>query len=111
LDVEGRVRPKPPLVGGPAGARRGSISPAGGRAGASPLKQDSTIWWLFSPYRFSTWRVPPADWAKAWNHSLNSSVSISPSFGRVKTTFQTRYGRFEASRLTRVKVSSIGITA
>jgi hypothetical protein len=32
----------------------------------------------------------PADCAKAWNHSLNSSVSISPSFGRVKFTFQTR---------------------
>jgi len=27
---------------------------------------------------------------RAWNHSLNSSVSISPSLGLVKLTFQTR---------------------
>src|SRR5439155_24596003 len=89
-DFHGRLPPRTPLVDGTAPARRGSISTGCRRARARPLKQDSAMWWLFSPERFSTWRVTPADWAKAWNHSLNSSVSISPSFGRVNATFQMR---------------------
>ena len=37
-----------------------------------------------------------------------SSVSISPSFGRENATFHTRCGRPETSMATRVSVSSIG---
>ena len=37
-----------------------------------------------------TCSVMPAFCAKAWNHSRNSSVSISPSLGRVNVTFQIR---------------------
>src|SRR6185437_1054254 len=85
-----RVPLKVPLVDGTAPARRGSISTAWRKARARPLKQLSTMWWLFSPYRFSTCSVTPADCAKAWNHSLNNSVSISPSLGRENATFQTR---------------------
>ena len=33
-------------------------------------------------------KVTPADCEKAWNHSLNNSVSISPSFSTGKLTFQ-----------------------
>ena len=76
-----------------------------------PLKQVSTIWWLFSPYWFHTCSVSPPSWAKAWNHSLNSSVSIVPSLSRVKFTFQIRYGRFDTSSATSVSVSSIGMVA
>ena len=32
----------------------------------------------------------PADCEKAWNHSLNSSVSISPSFSTFNFTFQIK---------------------
>src|SRR3546814_17112413 len=71
--------PSTPLVDGTASALRGSISIAWRSARASPLKQLSTMWWLFSPSRFSTCSVRHDAWAKAWNHSLNSSVSISPS--------------------------------
>ena len=45
---------------------------------------------LLSPYRFSMCRQMPAFWARAWNHSLNSSVSISPSLGLGIVTFQIR---------------------
>ena len=47
--------------------------------------------------------------ANAWNHSRNSSVSISPSFGLVNSTFQMKYGRPDKSSATRDNVSSIGI--
>lgn len=45
------------MVEGTSPAARGSITTAARSARARPLKQDSAIWWLFSPYRVSTWRV------------------------------------------------------
>src|ERR1700730_4562741 len=48
-DLHGRLPRRTPWVDGPAPARRGSISTACRRARARPLKQDSTMWWLFSP--------------------------------------------------------------
>src|SRR6185312_10565068 len=41
--------PSTPLVEGTASAARGSMVTAWRSARARPLKQDSTMWWLFSP--------------------------------------------------------------
>ena len=46
--------------------------------------------------------------AKAWNHSRNSSVSMSPTLGVGNATFHTRCGRPDTSMATRVSTSSIG---
>ncbi len=68
----------------------GSISTAVRRARARALKPLSAMWWLLSPYRVSRCTQAPQFMAKAWWNSLNSSVSISPTLGREKPTFQIR---------------------
>ena len=55
--------------------------------------------------------VTSAFMAKARKNSSNSSVSISPIFGRSNVTSQTRNGRPEMSTAASASVSSIGTRA
>jgi hypothetical protein len=54
-----------PFVDGRSCKRAGSRENAVFRAKASALYVDSILWWLFTPYRFSTCSVVPDPMAKA----------------------------------------------
>src|SRR5262249_39912325 len=107
-------RPEPhsaPLVEGIASGARGSISLAMRNARATDLKHASATWCALWPRRRVMCSVTSAFIAKARKNSSNSSVSISPIFGRSKLTSQTRNGRPEMSTAASASVSSIGTSA
>ena len=74
-------------------------------------RENTHLWWSFSPRSTSTWRVTPAACANDWNTCGIISVERSPIFSRFSCRSPQKYGREEMSRTARARACTHSIRA